>query len=185
MYIQPGTLAPHFHTVDIFGNQVDLATYRGKSLLLSFFRNAACAMCNLRVHSLIQRFSDYQRAGLETVAIFESPAEAMLRHVGKQDAPFPLIADPNAHLYALYGVENSEAKIAATMAMDATQQRIGEAAAQGFPLTKEEGSNFLRMPADFFIGVDGRVVDAHYANYVWDHMPFSRIEELLGVQVTA
>ena len=185
MYIQPGTLAPHFHTVDIFGNHVDLATYRGNSLLLSFFRNAACAMCNLRVHSLIQRFSDYQRAGLETVAIFESPAEAMLRHVGKQDAPFPLIADPNAHLYALYGVENSEAKIAATMAMDATQQRIGEAAAQGFPLTKEEGSNFLRMPADFFIGVDGRVVDAHYANYVWDHMPFSRIEELLGVQVTA
>ncbi|MEO7910797.1 MAG: peroxiredoxin-like family protein [Roseiflexaceae bacterium] len=183
MPIQSGMLAPTFHAVDLFGNSVDLATYQGKPLLISFFRNAACAMCNLRVHTLIERYADFHRAGLEIVAIFESPVEAMLRYVGKQDAPFPLIADPLAHLYALYGVESSEANIAATMAMAGTQQMIAAAASQGFQLTEEPGSNFLRMPADFFIGSDGRVLDAHYAAYVWDHMPFARIEELLGVTV--
>jgi thioredoxin-dependent peroxiredoxin len=51
-------------------------------------------------------------------------------------------------------------------------------------LTKEEGSNFLRMPADFLIGPDGVVRAAHYAAYVWDHLPFACIEELLGATVS-
>src|SRR5262245_18619131 len=99
MHIQSGTLAPLFQAVDLFGNAVDLAAYRGKPLLLSFFRNAACALCNLRVHNLIERYATYQRAGLEMMAIFESPAASMLQYVGKQDAPFPIIADPDAQLY--------------------------------------------------------------------------------------
>jgi len=185
MHIQSGMPAPHFQAVDLFGDQVDLAVYRGRPLLLSFFRNAACALCNLRVHGLIKHYADYHRAGLEMMAVFESPAAAMRQYVGRQDAPFPLIADPEARLYTLYGVEVSAAKIAATMAMSATQGVIGEAAAQGFQLTEESGSNFMRMPADFFIGPDGVVLDAHYADYVWDHMPFARIEELLGLAVPA
>lgn len=183
MNLQPGMHAPDFQTVDLFGNHVDLAAYRGNPLLLSFFRNAACAMCNLRVHQLIERYADFQRAGLEIVAVFESPAASMRHYVGTQDAPFSLVADPYADLYTLYGVESSEEKITATMAMAATQQRIGEAAAHGFELTAEPGSNFLRMPADFLIDSDGVILDAHYAGYVWDHMPLARIEELLGVEV--
>lgn len=181
MQIQSGTPAPAFHAVDLFGAPIELAAYRGKPLLLSFFRNAACALCNLRVHQLIERYPDFQRAGLELVAIFESTAASMRQYVGKQDAPFALIADPEARLYTLYGVESSEAKVAATMAIPATQQVIQAAADQGFQLTEEAGSNFLRMPADFLIGADGVVLDAHYASYVWDHLPFARIEELLGV----
>ncbi|MFN8569389.1 MAG: peroxiredoxin-like family protein [Kouleothrix sp.] len=180
MSILSGTRAPVFHTIDIFGNPIDLAAYQGKPLLLSFFRNAACALCNLRVHMLIERYADYHRAGLEMVVIFESTAASMRQYVGRQDVPFPLIADPEAHLYTLYGVEISESKVATTMAMSATQQVIGAAAAQGFHLTEEKGSNFLRMPADFFIGPDGLILDAHYADYIWDHMSFARIEELLG-----
>src|SRR5262245_1436616 len=126
MNIQPGMPAPLFQTLDLFGNPVGLAAYRGKPLLLAFFRNAACALCNLRVHGLIERYADYQRAGLEIVAIFESPAASMRQYVGKQDTPFPLVADPEAHLYTLYGLENSQAKIAATIAMTATQAVIGQ-----------------------------------------------------------
>ena len=181
MHIQSGMPAPAFHAVDLFGASIDLATYRGTPLLLAFFRNAACALCNLRVHHLIERYTELHHAGLEIVAIFESPAESLRHYVGKQDAPFSIIADPEARLYALYGVESSEAKVAATMAMAATQEVIDTAAAQGFQLTDEAGSNFLRMPADIFIGADGVVLDAHYAEYVWDHMPFARIEELLGL----
>jgi thioredoxin-dependent peroxiredoxin len=183
MHIQSGTRAPVFQATDLFGNSIDLAAYHGTPLLLSFFRNATCALCNLRVHQLIQRYADLHRAGLEIVVVFESPAASLRQHVGKQDAPFPIIADPEARLYTLYGVESSEEKIAATMAMPATQQVIAAAAREGFELTEEAGSNFLRMPADFFIGVDGVVLEAHYAAYVWDHMPFARIEELLGLAV--
>src|SRR5689334_15597216 len=124
MKLHTGTPAPAFQTVDLFGNPIDLAGYLGASLLLSFFRNAACAMCNLRMHALIQRHAELRRAGLEIVAVFESPAESMRQYVGKQDAPFPLIADPEAELYALYGLENSQEKVAATIAMPETRERI-------------------------------------------------------------
>lgn len=179
MRVRPGSPAPDFRALDLFGSPVQLADYRGQPLLLSFFRNAACALCNLRVHQLIEHYPDYNRAGLAVIAIFESPGDTMRQYVGKQDAPFPLIADPSAELYTLYGVESSHEKVEATMAMPGTQQVVEAAAAQGFQLTQEAGSNFLRMPADFYIGSDGTLIEAHYAEYVWDHLPLARIEELL------
>lgn len=183
MHIQAGMTAPAFHAVDLFDAPVDLASYRGTPVLLSFFRNAACALCNLRVHQLIERYAGLHSAGLAIIAIFESPAEALRQYVGRQDAPFPIVADPEARLYKLYGLESSEEKVAATMAMAGTQEVIAMAAAHGFQLTQEPGSNFLRMPADFFIGADGVVLDAQYAQFVWNHMPFARIEELLAISV--
>ena len=179
MQIQPGTLARSFHVEDVFGTTISLDDYAGKRLLLSFFRNAACAICNLRVHELIERYPAYHRSGLEILAVFESPRENILQYVGRQDAPFPIVADPQAQLYGLYGVEVSEDKVAKTMSMPETQATIGAAAAHGFALTPEAGSNFDRMPADFLIGPDLIVQHAHYAEYVMDHLPFETIEHFL------
>jgi len=179
MQIQSGVPAPMFRVEDIFGEPISLEGYAGKRLLLAFFRNAACAICNLRVHQLILRYPGYQQAGLEVLAVFESPRENILQYVGKQDAPFPIVADPQAQLYDLYGVETSESKVAKTMAMPEAQETIHAAAAQGFVLTPEPGSNFNRMPAEFLIGPDLIVRHAHYATYVMDHLPFEAIEEFL------
>jgi peroxiredoxin len=179
MQIQPGALAPAFRVEDVFGDPIDLGDYAGKRLLLSFYRNSACAICNLRVHQLIQRYPAYRRSGLEVLAVFESPRDSILEYVGKQDAPFPIVADPQAQLYMLYGVEVSEDKVARTMAMPETQATIRAAAEQGFVLTREAGSNFNRMPAEFLIGPDLTVQVAHYAEYVMDHLPFEVIERFL------
>ena len=176
-----GDTAPTFSADDLFGERVDIRTYRGSPVLLSFFRNAACALCNLRVHGLIERYPRYHAAGLEVVAVFESTAEALREYVGKQDAPFPIIADPTADLYARYSVETSETKVAATMSMPETAEVIGHAAAAGFELIQEPDTNFLRMPADFLIGADGTIIAAHYASVVWDHLPFATIESVLGI----
>jgi peroxiredoxin len=181
MQIQAGAHAPAFSAEDIFGNPIELRDYAGKRLLLCFFRNAACAICNLRVHELILRYPEYRRGGLEILAVFESPRENMLQYVDRQDAPFPLIADPQARLYALYGVETSESKVAKTMSMPETQDTIRAAAAQGFALTQEAGSNFNRMPAEFLIGPDLTIQHAQYAKYVMDHLRFEVIEQFLGL----
>jgi peroxiredoxin len=180
MKIQPGTIAPSFSAVDLFGEPVSLEAYRGRTVLLSFFRNAACALCNLRVHHLIERRREYQTRGLEIVVVFESPAASLRRYVGTQDAPFPIVADPEATLYDLFGVESSQAKVTATMAMAETAGVVAQAAVAGYELVEEPDSNFLRMPADFVIGPDGTIVAAHYAQFVWDHLPFPELEELAG-----
>lgn len=179
MKLQPGMVAPDFQRADIFGMPIQLYDKEGGITLLSFFRNAACAICNLRVHQLIERYPAYQQRGLRIIAVFESPQQRILQYVGKQDAPFPIIADPQAELYTLYGVESSAAKVAVTMTMPKTHGVIEQAAAHGFPLTKEDGSNFDRMPADFLLSYDRRVIVAHYADYVMDHLPLARLEEKL------
>ena len=183
MRIQSGTPAPKFQTEDIFTRAVTQPQTSGdhrKWRLLSFLRNGACAICNLRVHQLIEQYPHLQTK-LEVIAVFESPPESIRQYVGRQDAPFPIIADPNAVLYALYGVESSEEKVARTMQMPETQITIQEAAHQGFALTPEEGSNFYRIPADFLIDPDGIVQRAHYAEHLTDHLPLNEIEQVLEV----
>jgi peroxiredoxin len=179
MQIQDGATAPLFQAEDIFGDTIDLRAYADTWVLLSFFRNAACAICNLRLHQLIQRYAHFRQRNLKLLSVFESPRESLVQYVGRQDAPFPIIADPDGRLYSLYGVEVSESKVAQTMQMPETQQTVQAAAAAGFVLTHEAGSNFNRMPADFLLEPGLRVRRAHYADYVMDHLPFEAIEQML------
>ena len=185
MKLQTGEIAPHFEREDIFGERVDLRAYEGRSVLLSFLRNGGCALCNLRVHQLIQRYPELHGRGLEVLAIFESPVESIKRYVtSRQDVPFYLIADPTASLYNLYGVEVSPEKTQASMARADSpqmQQMIQEAAAIGYELIREEGSNFQRIPADFLIGPDLRIQKAFYSDLIGDHLSLAEIEEALSV----
>ncbi len=178
-----GMPAPIFQTVDLFDQPINLADYKGRWLLLSFYRFSACALCNLRVHQLISKYPAYAQRGLDMLAIFESPKVHLLQYVGKQDAPFPIVGDPEARLYDLYGVETSEEKVKATMANAGTMDRVKAAAAAGFALTKEEGSNFNRMPADFLIDPEGIIREVFYSEIVGQHLHLETVDQYLKVQI--
>lgn len=180
MHLLTGSPAPRFEVVDAWGIPVRLDDYAGRPLLLSFFRNALCAVCNLRVHQLTQRYPAYRELGLAVITVFESPAERVRDHLDRQDFPFTLIADPTARLYDLYGVETSAEKVAATMERPETPAIIATAAAAGFMLTPEAGSNFHRIPADFLINPDLTIARAHYAEFVTNHLGFDAIEEFIA-----
>lgn len=174
--LSKGEIAPDFTFAGIDGVPLQFSDLRGRKVLLAFFRNAGCAMCNLRVRHFIQRYNQWHMQGLEIVAVFESPETNMSQYVGRQEAPFPLIADPQADLYDLYGVEVSEEKVQATMADTNTQKFVAEAAAEGFALIPEEGSNFYRIPAEFLIDDNGIIQVAHYGQLVTDHLPLDVID---------
>jgi peroxiredoxin len=175
-------IAPDFDTQDVFGNRISLQSYAasGKRLHLNFFRNAACAMCNLQVHRLIQQYPTYQQSGVEIIAVFESPEANILQYVTRQNVPFPIIADPGAKLYDLYGVETSQEKVMAQVDMDWRNGLIQEAEAIGYPLTKEEGSNFFRLPAEFLIGQDQKIYEAYYAEVVGVHLPHEAVDSFMA-----
>lgn len=185
MKLRVGDAAPAFEAVGVFGERIDLRAYEGKPVLLSFLRNGGCALCNLRIHQLIQRYPELHARGLEVLAVFESPVASIQQYVtSRQDVPFSLIADPTASLYGLYGVEVSSEKTQASIARAETpemQQKIQEAAAIGYTLIREEGSNFQRIPADFLIGPDQRIQVAFYSDFVGDHLSFTEIDDALSV----
>lgn len=171
--------AKDFSAFTLSGETFKLSDYKGSNILLSFFRNGACALCNLRVHELIERFQDFENQNIKIVCVFESSREDMLPFVGEQNPPFVLLADPQGKLYDLYNVETSMEKINNVMKNNLADERIKEAAANGFQLTKQEGANFFRLPADFLINENFIIKKSHYSNQIIDHLEFDEIFENL------
>jgi peroxiredoxin len=169
-------IAPDFQLPTTDGKLFKLSDYAGNRILLSFFRNGACALCNLRVHQLINNHASLTKAGIKVIAVFESSIEDMLPYVAQQAPPFVLLADPKALTYEQYRVEISEEKITKAIAENLVSEKIAEATEKGFALTPQVGSNFYRLPAEFIIGKDLRIEKAHYTNFIIDHLP---LEELV------
>jgi peroxiredoxin Q/BCP len=169
------TKARDFTAKTIDGRDFQLSEYRGKKILLSFFRNGACALCNLRVHELIQHAEQFEVENIKLVAVFESTADDMLPYVGKQKPPFVLLSDPKGLIYDLYQVESSAEKVTAVMKENIANSRIEEAAAKGFQLTPQEGANFFRMPADFLINENFEIEISHFSNQIIDHLDINQI----------
>jgi peroxiredoxin len=174
--LAPGDPAPAFDVRDAQGKRVTLAGFKGKKLLLSFHRYAACVFCNLRVHDEIERYAAWRRDGLDVVAFFESPPESVRAYVGKQQPPFALVPDPDREVYARYGVVETGGNMLAVLGRTGEilrGQRLGLLA------TKQEGE-FNLLPADFLIGPDGRVHTAYYGNDIGDHLSFEAIDRFVA-----
>ncbi|MBI3431018.1 MAG: redoxin domain-containing protein [Hydrogenophilales bacterium] len=170
-----GDVAPAFSSA-VLGREhgISLEQYRGRHVLLSFYRYASCPLCNLRVHDLAQRHAAWQTQGLDMLAVFQSPADALLKYVGAREPPFPLLPDPEQRLYALYGVGHSWAGFAAawlTRLPEITRSVVGK----GYLPGGVQGG-IHRIPADFLIAPDGLIAEAYYGRDIGDHLPLQRIE---------
>jgi len=158
-------VAPAFSATDFRGGRISPAAYRGRNLLLSFYRFASCPFCNLRIHELIQRMPDLGRQDLSRVAVFHAPRDGILKYVGKQQPPFPILPDPEYRIYRQYGVESALRGFLAGSAL-----RMGRALksiGMGFLPGLMDGHKTL-VPADFLIGPDGTIHTACYGRDIAD-----------------
>ena len=177
MQLSPGTIAPSLITTDFLGEVVNLEALRGKPVLLSFYRYASCPVCNFRMHAIIESFPQWSQQGLAVVAVFQSPKESIAQYVGRQDAPFPIVADPDMALYRRFGVESRWLGLL-SLSVTATALR---AFAKGFLPGKVDGP-FHRTPADFLIDAQGSIAMAHYGRDIDDHIPLDTIAQWLRTQ---
>lgn len=175
MKLKTGECAMAFQAKDIVGRDVDFSPKKGERTLLSFYRYASCPFCNLRMHYLRKKFPELQAAGLNCIAVFQSPVESIREYVGKEDSPFPIIADPQRSLYKLYGVE---ASLVGLLKGGVKASLLMEALKLGYKPGKMEGSKTL-VPADFLINENFIVDVAYYGSDIADHIPLSAIEAWL------
>jgi hypothetical protein len=165
---------------DVYGRRIELSNYRGRAVLVSFYRAAVCPLCNLRLAHLIRRYPAYQRAGLEVIAFFESSLERVHQYLDRQRAPFPIIADRERVVYTQYGLESSmfgalRALVARLpMYREAAELKIGSSTL--FENVARMDGHSGRMPGDFLVGPDGRIRFAYYANDAGDFALFRDIE---------
>ncbi|PIN95017.1 alkyl hydroperoxide reductase [Candidatus Pacearchaeota archaeon CG10_big_fil_rev_8_21_14_0_10_30_48] len=171
-----GQLANEFEAEDIEGKAISLKKYRGRKVMVSFFRYVACPLCNLRMHELITHYKKLHKKGLHIIALFQSPKEKILKYVGKQKLPFPIVPDPEKEIYKLYGVEESLFKSLKTIGKI---EKFKEAKNLGFKGGESDGSK-ITVPADFLIDEKGIIKKVYYGRDISDHLPIEEIEEFLG-----
>jgi peroxiredoxin len=178
MRLKPEDTAKPFHVEDVHGQSIALQDYAGKKLLLAFFRHAACPLCNLRVHQLIQFYPALQANGVEILAFFESPKDKILKYVGKQDSPFPIVADPTLKIYRLYGVETSVLGMLRGLFRFAD---FSEAARKDLMFFNPHNDIAL-LPAEFLINPDLTIHTAYYGRDIGDHLDLAVVEQFAGLK---
>ncbi len=166
-----GVKAPNIVTEDIFEAKVNLDQFKGRKVLLSFYRYASCPLCNLRVNDLIRHSDNWSSKGLDMIAVFQSPAKSIKQYVGKQDAPFPIIPDPEQTFYKKYGVSGSWGKFLIGL----KPSKLFSAAKKGFVPGKIE-TDITMVPADFLIDEKGIIHTVYYGKDASDHLDIQLIE---------
>jgi peroxiredoxin len=176
MNLQLNVQAPVFKLTDIFRRTVDLNEYRGKRILIGFFRHAGCPFCNLRVHALTKVHEQTRAKGMDMIFFFESKERVLLRSTFHQEvSPIPVLADPEKVWYARYGLEPSAYKSAVSHLTSFIQTAI-KAKTQGVPVhPMADGESISTMPAEFLVD-EGRVIrKLHYSQRLNDRMDLNEI----------
>lgn len=164
-----------FNANDIYGEPLQLRDYRGKRVILSFFRDAACPFCNFRVYELTQNYKEWKKLGIEVIAVFSSPADEVRKFVAQHPRPFRLISDPDLVLYNHYGVEHSVSAL--FKALFFNLPRIVRGVMKGG--RPANNPNVKIVPADFLLEIDGRVKDLWYGRDTADHIPMQRVHSFV------
>lgn len=170
--LSTGDRAPAFAAMALGGHEVSLQDVLGKRLLLSFFRYGSCPLCNLRMSFLIEAYPRLHEAGLEMIAVFESPPDIVRVTVGRQPIPFAVIPDPHRTLYKRYGVTASLFGYVRGALRFST---FREAFRRGFHLGRTDGA-VTQLPAEFLIDEHGTIARAYYGRDIGDHLALDEIE---------
>ncbi|WP_117238355.1 peroxiredoxin-like family protein [Thermus sediminis] len=166
----PGDPAPQFTLVALDGRRFSLGERRGGKTLLAFFRHGGCPFCNRRVQELKAAYPRLKALGVEVVGVFGSPRATLLGRVGRQNPPFPILADPEDRVHALYRTRNSLLGLLDPRAIPYYLEGLR----LGIPHGSTDGE-LLRMPAEFLIGEDLRIARAHYGRNGADRLPLEAV----------
>ena len=172
--IQRGEPAPDFIMPTMDGRDIRLSDYRGKKVLLTFFRYATCPFCTIRFARLSQEVKHYSELGVEVIGVFESSHDTIRKYLSRRGLPFTVIHDQEGKLYARYGVRKSVPGLLFGMfRMPTLLQALFD---PEYHMAKPDGTISL-IPADFLINEEQLIEDAYFGSDIGDHIPFERIDK--------
>ncbi len=176
MQLKPTDVAPSFTATTWQGETFALDDLRGHPVWLAFFRYAACPLCALRVHDLVERHDALLARGLKVVGVFQSPLDKVQKFVNQgQVPPFTVLADPERKLYPTYGLRSTWTAYYNPGYLG----RLRRSLKLGLFMEHSPDGDPYTVPADFLIDPDGTIADAYYGRLIADHIPFERVDAFL------
>ena len=99
-----GDKAPDFNGKDQDGNNVSLADYKGKKLLLYFYPKDSTPGCTAEACSLRDGYDELLHSGYEVLGVSVDSEASHQKFIEKNKLPFRLLSDTDKAVVNAYGV---------------------------------------------------------------------------------
>lgn len=107
--LQSGEPAPAFALPAVnLDEMVSLAGLRGRPFLIGFFRGLHCPFCRRQVMQLARVEPALRAAGVETLAVINTPLERARMYFRYRPTPVVLLSDPDCRTHRAFGVPRIE-----------------------------------------------------------------------------
>jgi peroxiredoxin Q/BCP len=101
--LSPGQPAPQFTLPDADGNDVSLADFRGRKVIVYFYPAAMTPGCTKQACDFRDSLASLQAAGYAVLGISPDKPEKLARFRERDALTFPLLADPDRSVLEAYG----------------------------------------------------------------------------------
>jgi peroxiredoxin len=107
--IQPGERAPDFSLPAVNRDGVvSAADYRGRTLMIGFFRGLHCPFCRRQVAQLGMAQPELAALGVEAAAVINTPLERARLYYRYRPTPLALLSDPECRTHRAFGIPRIE-----------------------------------------------------------------------------
>lgn len=136
----------------------------GNPAVVVFGRYLGCPVCQLHMDDLKQGIDALTSKGAKVFYILQSTNETMTALSQEADWPFEIVTDPEAKVFASYGVPHGNPLKMIGPGIGETVRRMN---AGGFKHGTFEGHE-TQLPAVFIVDADKTIRLAHYAKNIAD-----------------
>ena len=98
-----GMNAPQWGLKTVEGRRITLDQFKGRPLLLFFFRGTWCPNCRRQMESIAQEWKRVEPLA-SVVGIVGQTTEGVSDYLARNPLPYPLLADPDRTVIKAYGV---------------------------------------------------------------------------------
>ena len=102
----PRPQAPDWKLVDAAGKSVSLSQYKGRSVVVIFYRGYGCIQCMEQLNNFAEKAKEFSRLGIDLVAISTDGPDklnkSLVPYKDKGGFPFPLLSDAKLDAFKAY-----------------------------------------------------------------------------------
>jgi peroxiredoxin Q/BCP len=104
MKLKVGDKAPAINAKDQNGNEISLAQFKGKKVVLYFYPKDSTPGCTKEACNFRDNYKALRKKGYEVVGVSADSEKSHIKFIEKYELPFPLIADTDHKVVNDYGV---------------------------------------------------------------------------------
>ncbi len=182
--LETGMKAPFISGTTFKGERIGPEYFEGKKSWVIFYRYASCPLCALHLSEIRPLIDRAKNLGIAVAVVYENAKDKFIKpqketgEIGRLlgEMQIPLIADPEKKLYFLYRTQKSVLGLISFKAITTFLRAKKSGYLQG-----SIDGELSQLPAHFFLGKEGKVVDCYYGTTIADHPPRMRIEKFLEI----